>query len=128
MKKNLKICVFITLFLAIFVTSVNSSSISMDLEYYDQSNTNIQSENYIYDNDLNNPVENRNGNHNHNNFLNEETNNLETENEYIPIITSPATTSDDDKFLTVENILSIIIIVIGVLLIFLAVAILIRFK
>ena len=42
--------------------------------------------------------------------------------------TVTVTSSDDDEFLTIENILSVILIVIGILLIFLGIAIIIRFK
>lgn len=107
MKKIFKIGAVTLLFLIICITTANAAGIVINLEDYAQSNTvNDNLQNIVSD---------------------EETNISEDVNDDSPRVTS-TTTSDDDEFLTVENILSIIIIVIGVLLIFLAIAILIRLK
>ena len=50
----------------------------------------------------------------------------QSSNSNLPTVIT--TSSNDDEFLTIENILSIVIIVIGIILIFLAIAILIRCK
>lgn len=117
MKKSFKILILITLFFVAFSTIVNASSIIMDLEDYTQNNTNIELENTFEDNTSTNNVQNQNVS---------ETQSVDEDD--TPRTTSSTTVSNNDEFLTVENILSIIIIVIGLLLIFLAIAILIRFK
>lgn len=116
MKKFLKLFVVIVTFSILFISNVNATGIIMNLENQtDFSNNNIQNE-----------TENEFVN----NVLNEQENitepEVEDEND-SPRVTSSKATSDDE-FLTTENILSIILIVIGVLLIFLGVAILIKFK
>lgn len=117
MKKSFKILILITLFFVAFSTIVNASSIIMDLEDYTQNNTNIELENTFEDNTSTNNVQNQN------------VSEIQTQDtDDSARISSSTTVSDDDEFLTVENVLSIIIIVIGILLIFLAIAILIRFK
>ena len=108
MKKTFKIFIIITLFLMLFITSVNASEILMNLDDYAPTNSNEENINPSTD-----PIT---------------TDAVETEVEDdSPRVTSNSNTSDDD-FLTAENILSIIIIVIGLLLVFLAIAILIRIK
>lgn len=129
MKTTLKILMFIILFSIICITSVNAASILMNLDDYAQETTNaVQTEGNLVDTNIENQIENQFDD----NVLNEQTNTIiepEDEDEVdTPKITSSTTTSNDDEFLTAENILSIIIIVIGILLVFLAVAILIRVK
>lgn len=130
MKTIFKIFVFVILFLVLCLKSVNASTILMNLEDYSQSNTNTQLEN-TNENNVENQLDG--------NLLNENSNTAISQNQNIskvqtrdtddsPRVSSSTTVSDNDEFLTVENILSIIIIVIGILLIFLAIAILIRFK
>lgn len=62
-----------------------------------------------------------------NNFYENSSNNaINTENTSRGPVT--ITTTNENEFLTIENILSIILIVIGILLILLGIAIIIRFK
>lgn len=106
MKNALKIFLLITLFLIILITSVNASGIMMDLEEYTPANS-AQGTIIPSTDSANSETE-----------VNKKDNS--------PKITS--TSTNDDEFLTVENIISIIIIVIGILIILLAIAILIRLK
>lgn len=119
MKNLLKIYILFTLFVFVFIPCVNSFAIDMDLDSY---------ENTTIDSDTTN---------NETDFYDDLMDNDSTyEEEYVeedvdadtnsPTVTT--TSSEDDEFLTIENILSIIIIVIGIILIFLAIAILIRCK
>ena len=113
MKKFLKIYVLLFLISLLITTSVNAFSINMNLQNtISTDTTNIVEENisedYLYENET--PIVNH-----------------AERNDSSSIVKTTANT-DEDEFLTIENILSIIIIVIGILLILLAIAILIRFK
>ena len=121
MKKLFKINIFLPILILLFFTTVNASSINMNLAPYDSlvvENNNTTSNEIV---ETSNEVSDFN------------TNNVESSDEDVsnavetPKITS-VTTNEEDNFLTVENILSIVIIVIGILLILFAGAILIRFK
>ena len=115
MKKIFKISIlFISLFLFL-LTSVNAFSINMNLEDSTPTDTTNIVEETLTEDDL---LENE--------TLNADIDDEETDNS-SPRVTTTRNT-DEDEFLTVENILSIIIIVIGIILILLAVAILIRLK
>ena len=115
MKKISKIYVLMFLMVLFLLTSVNAFSINMNLEdSYPTDTTNIVEETLTEDDLSENEV------------LNTDIDNEETDNSSPRVTTTKST--DEDEFLTVENILSIIIIVIGLLLIFLAIAILIRIK
>lgn len=110
MKKTFKIFMFVTLFLTILITTVNATGISMNLDDYIPNDS--EAENIVFST----------------NSLVPDTAETEVKDEdNSPRVVSTSTTSDDE-FLTAENVLSIIIIVIGLLLVFLAVAILIRIK
>ena len=115
MKKIFKIFVLLTLFFLLLLNSVSAFSINMNLENTAQTDTtNIVKENSTQNNLSENET------------LNNNTDDTETDNSSSKITTNK--TTKEDEFLTIENILSIIIIVIGILLIFLSIAILIRFK
>ena len=108
MKGILKILFVTIFFLLLLLTNVNASEILMNLEDYTSNNSTTETyvpstDSYVSDA----PVVDREDN--------------------SPKVTSNSKT-DESEILTVQNGLSIIIIVIGILLIFLAVAILIRFK
>ena len=108
MKGILKILFVTIFFLLLLLTNVNASEILMNLEDYTSNNSTTETyvpstDSYVSDA----PVVDREDN--------------------SPKVTSNSKT-DESEILTVQNVLSIIIIVIGILLIFLAVAILIRFK
>lgn len=140
MKKTYKIFIILAFFLLVLTTNIYASSVVMDLESNNvNSNINQQStNNFIYNNtNENNPVASNALNvNNTNNFNDFSQNNIadntadnsisSTVQTSNPVVTT--TSSNNDNFLTVENILSISIIVIGVLLIFLSIAILIRCK
>ena len=114
MKNISKIKVLIFLIILFLISSVNSYGINMNLENTISTNTtNIVQESLTEDNSLEENINNDNDD-------------TETENSSPKVTTTNKT--DEDELLTVENILSIIIIVIGILLIFLSIAILIRFK
>lgn len=114
MKKVFKI--FMLFSLVFLLSSVNAFSINMNLENATPTDTtnivegtqteNISSENETSITDVDDTAETDNSS---------------------PRVTTTRNT-DENEFLTIENILSIIIIVIGILLILLAIAILIRFK
>lgn len=142
MKKTYKIFIILAFFLLVLTTNIYASSVVMDLESNNiNSNINQNENNFIYNNtNENNPVTSNTLNVNNSNNFNDFSQNdiadntadnsissssstVQTSN---PVVTT--TSSNDDNFLTVENILSISIIVIGVLLIFLSIAILIRCK
>lgn len=141
MKKTYKIFIILAFFLLVLTTNIYASSVVMDLES-NNVNSNINqpsTNNFVYNNtNDNNPVTSNalNVNNYSNNFNDFSQNNVadnNTDNSISstvqtsnPVVTT--TSSNDDNFLTVENILSISIIVIGVLLIFLSIAILIRCK
>lgn len=108
MKKIFKIGAVTLLFLIICITTANAAGIVINLEDYAQQSSTLDS--------------------NLENIVSDEEIDISEDEENTPRVTSTKTSSYDDEFLTVENILSIIIIVIGVLLIFLAIAILIRLK
>ena len=122
MKISFKILILAILFSLLFILNINAANISMDLEDYNQTITTNETNNTID----NNVLANESGNEVDNNTLNQETD--ITDDEDISPRTTSTTTSNDDEFLTMENVLSIIIIVIGILLVFLAIAILVRFK
>ena len=108
MKKIFRICMLLFLLSLFLFTSVNAVSIDMDLG--DMTPADVEG---IVEEALDENIE-----------LNID----DTErDDSSPRVTTTKNT-DDDEFLTVENILSIVIIVIGILLILLAIAILIRFK
>ena len=127
MKSFFKIFIVVTLFSILFITNVNASGVLMNLENHSQNLTNTAETEYNIDaNFINNYIQDESENE----LLDEEENITESEvkdENNSPRVTSSKDTSDNE-FLTTENILSIILIVIGILLIFLAVAILIRFK
>lgn len=100
MKNTLKICILVILFIFILVPFTNTFAIDTDLDDYENQIDDTPQEDY------------------------EEEENPPTSN--APTVTT--TSSEDDEFLNIENILSIIIIVIGIILIFLAIAILVRCK
>lgn len=103
MKNILKVLTISILFILFFIPTIKSFGINMNLEY-----------NTFENNTSNNIVSNINTSDNN------------SANNYPKTVT--VTSSDDDEFLTVENILSVILIVIGILLIFLGIAIIVRFK
>ena len=113
MKKISKIYVLMFLIILFLLTSVNAFSINMNLEDTVPADTTNIIEETLNQDDLSEDI-------------NSNIDDAETDNSSQKVTTTRNT--DEDEFLTVENILSIIIIVIGILLIFLAVAILIRFK
>lgn len=127
MKKLYKIFTIIIFFLIFLTTHIYASSVVMDLDSdVINMNTinNMNRNNFTVSNNLNQNDEFNNSSQN--TFTNNDavnSSNLQTSN---PVVTT--TSSNDDNFLTVENVLSISIIVIGVLLIFLSIAILIRCK
>lgn len=105
MKKNLKLLSILLFFVLLFIPTVKSFGINMNLEPI-----NIQS----------NTTENNNLDTN-----TSTDNNTSSSNSHKTIT---VTSSDNHEFLTVENVLSILLIVIGILLVFLGIAIIIRFK
>ena len=105
MKNVSKIIIIFILFILLLIPTIESFGIDMNLT------PNIL-ENNTFDDTTNSIVSNTTDN-------TSVTNNPRT-------IT--VTSSDNDEFLTVENILSVILIVIGILLIFLGIAIIVRFK
>lgn len=117
MKKVFKIFILLFLTLLVSLTYVEAFSIDMNLEDYSPSITTNTVEGSLVENDSS---ENEELNIEVDNIENEETNNSS------PKIAT--TKNSDDEFLTAENVLSIIIIVIGILLVFLSVAILIRLR
>ena len=118
MKKIFKTCILLFLILLLSSTYVHAFNINMNLEDYTPSNT----QNAVQENSIENDLsENETLNNDIDNAESDETNNSS------PKLTT-VKNSDDSEFLTFENVLSIIIIVIGILLIFLAVAILIRLR
>jgi hypothetical protein len=120
MKKTLKIFLLIIfLFSTLFITTVNAAGILMNLQDYTQENQNSVDENSNIETQLNDDVLN-------DTELDENPDENEEENNYRS--TSSTTVSNDDEFLTIENVLAIIIIVIGILLVLLSIAILIRLK
>jgi len=118
MKKTFKIFILLFLTLLLSLTYVDAFNINMNLEEYTASNTANTAQENLVENDFS-----------ENEVLNIDVDNTENEeaDNSSPKITTTKN-SDDDEFLTAENVLSIIIIVIGILLVFLAVAILIRLR
>ena len=116
MKKYIKILFIILLFinLTLYITHVSAIDIDMNLtsNSTDSDNISTQAENQLESQ----------------NIVNEDTTysdqNMTVE---VPRITS-VTTEENEEFLNAENVLSIIIIVIGILILFLGGAILVRFK
>lgn len=115
MKTSFRIFLLIFLVFLLFITHVMASNIDMNLpsdEFIDENLTeNTYTANEI-ESDAETPVEN-------------ESDLTDTETAETPRVVSTSST-ENDEFLTAENIISIIIIVIGILLIFLAGAILVR--
>ena len=112
MKKIFKIYMLLFLTSLFMLTSVNAFSINMNLDNTLAADTTNIVQEYSNENDLSE----------------DETLNNDTKtNDSSPRVTTTRN-SEEDEFLTVENVLSIIIIVIGILLILLAIAILVRFK
>lgn len=103
MKNNLKVLTIFVLFILLLIPTVKSFGINMNLI---SNNTNTNQ----------NIIENNVSNINDTNLSPSATPRTVT------------VTNSDDEFLTVENVLSIILIVIGILLILLGIAIIIRFK
>lgn len=107
MKISLKILIILFVFIILNIPAIQSFSINMNLdpiaipENTENNTTNIDN-NTISDSNID-----------------------DNESSNIPKAVS---SSEDDEFLTIENILSIILIVIGILIILLGIAILIRFK
>lgn len=111
MKNSLKLCVFFIIFiLTLIALSTKILGINMNLQSND---INTNSDNNVTSNDA---VNNTNDN--------SATTNQVSSNKPVTV----TTTSSDTEFLTVGNILSIILIVIGILLILLGIAIIVRFK
>ena len=126
MKKLFKIYMLLLILILLFFTTVNASNINMNLQPYDSLvENNAPSENT--NNISNETVEPSNEVSDFNTDTVEPSDEDVTNTVETPRITS-ITTSEEDNFFTVENILSIAIIVIGILLILLAIAILIRLK
>ena len=131
MKKTFKIYLLFIIVLLVSLTFVNAANINMNLD-----NNNVQStEENVINNSLNENegIENNNISNNvatntSNNTIDNTVNTQSEQNNSTPRMTSSTTTKEETEFLTPENILSVIIIVIGVLLIFLSIAILIRNK
>lgn len=109
MKKTFKIFILLSLILLFLLIPINVFSINMNLENTSSVNT------------ANIVEEAKNKNNSSDTTLRGE---VEVD---IPKVTTSKNT-DDNEFLTAENILAIIIIVIGVLLVLLAIAILIRLR
>ena len=112
MKKIFRIFILLSLTLLVLITPINAFSINMNLEDTQAPDTtNIVDQSQLGDDSLE-----------------ISTNNNTTETNDSSSRVTVTKNTDEDEFLTVENVLSIIIIVIGLLLIFLAIAILIRLK
>lgn len=106
MKTTFKFLLILILFILFFIPNIKSFGINMNL--------------------ISNTVES-------NAITNDDTNNTsDSSTVYNASNTSSktvtVTSTDNNEFLTVENVLCIILIVIGILLIFLGIAIIIRFK
>ena len=137
MKKIYIIFVIFAFLLLGLTIPIHASSVVMDLENNQiNSNINQNANNLISNNTTENNLITSNTFNNNNstsdfsqdNIIDNTTNNSLSSNVQTsnPVVTT--TSSNNNDFLTVENILSISIIVIGVLLIFLSIAILIRCK
>lgn len=132
MKKIYKFFIIISFILFVFTTTIQASSVVMDLENDITTNTNINAESQNENTASSNNID-ENTVVDYNNL---EENNLPNTNDALDVSNNPqssiptvtTTSSSEDTFLTVENILSIAIIVIGILLILLSIAILIRCK
>lgn len=123
MRNLFKIFVLLTIFTFIFfVPYAKASSVNMDLNV----NSTDDGNSYYEDNNDAN-YDNDDDSYNYNDDLDEDTTNSQAESN-TPSISINKTTSDDDGTLTLGDILSIVIIVIGIILIALGVAILIRCK
>ena len=103
MKNLLKISILVIVFAFILAPFINTFAINMNID--------------DYENHFNNTIDN--------DYEEEETSPTTTTTNNPTVTTN---SSENDEFLTIENILSIVIIVIGIILIFLAIAILIRCK
>lgn len=127
MKKLYTIFMIIIFFLIFLTTHIYASSVVMNLDSDVVNRNNINNmnrNNFTVSNNLN--ENNEINNSYQNSSTNNESINSSTVQTSNPVVTT--TSSNNNDFLTVENILSISIIVIGVLLIFLSIAILIRCK
>ena len=128
MKKILIFSIIFMLAIFSFIPYAKASSVSMNLTSNDEQIEN-DTNNQNYFNDEANLT---NTDTNTNTMSNSLTNNISNATEFannapvsnVPTVTR--TTSSSEGFLTTENILSVIIIVIGIILIFLGIAIIIR--
>lgn len=115
-----KLCIFFIIFsiiLCISISHIEATNIDMDLpdNDYEYNTSSLDSSSNEINNDTqNNSMSNSNSSAN---------NTSPVSNPQITV-----TSTRDTEFLTIENILSIIIIVIGIILIFLGIAIMIRCK
>lgn len=126
-----KILLLFIIFTLLFVTIVNAANIDTNLS--NSARPSVQEdENDLYsqdnDNDDNNYLDESayDSNYEEGSSLNA-TNKQTATSSSVPSVKTTTTTTDQD-FFTVENILSIALIVIGILLVLLGIAILIRFK
>ena len=105
MKNILKIYILFIIIMLVFTPYIKASSVNMNLDYNIDNSYESEPEidNNAFDNSTNTSGTSSNS----------------------PTVT---TDSSNNDFLTIENILSIIIIVIGIILIFLGIAIIIRCK
>ena len=108
MRNSFKILMIIFVFIILSIPALQSFAINMNLD----SNP-IPDNNTEINTDINNTISDS------------DTDNTQSSNTFKTVT---VTSTENDEFLTTENILSIIIIVIGILLIFLGIAILIRTK
>ena len=115
MKNQYKISALIFLIVLFFITCVSATNSGINMNLI--SNT-TQNNFANSNNDTNNITQNQ-GINNTNNINNYSSNNVRN---------VTATSQDNNGFLTIGNILAIILIVIGILLILLGIAILVRFK
>ena len=127
MKTSLKIIFILIIFILLFMPSIKSFGINMNLIsniIEDNTINDDYADSYTNDIDVIDDTDDM-----------DDTNTSTTYNSNSisnPSNTSPktvtVTSTNNNEFLTVENILCIILIVIGILLVFLGIAIIIRFK
>ena len=129
MRNILKITILLLIFsFLFFISNVKASSINMDL--FDSSeNENTSDTSYddtLYDGGTSSDYEyDEDALYANDDLLDESDYTIGTSQTSAPSSVSVNSTNDNE-FFTIENILSIIIIVIGIILIFLAIAILVR--
>ena len=116
MKKNIKFLFILTMFLVLIINTY-CFAIDMNLTMNNQTGNN---ELEVQANEVN--AEN-------NNSIDTSVQNSEnnTEETYAPSVVT-TTTSNSNNFLTIDNIISIILIAIGIVLILFGIAIFVRFK